>query len=100
MCVKRTNVILDEELLERARRALGAKTYSGAITKALEEVVRQDKFWELYRQFEHLAHTEGVFDPEYMKEKAAKSIRPTKRRISAYDARAPRNTKKRDGSRR
>lgn len=92
--------MVDEELLERARRALGEKTYSGAITKALEEVVRQERFWELYRKFEHLAHTEGVFDPDYLKEKAAKSVRPTKRRISAHDARAPRNTKKRDGSHR
>lgn len=98
--MKRTNVVLDEELLERARRVLGEKTYSGAITKALEEVVRQDQFWELYRKFEHLAHTEGVFDPEYLKEKAAKSVRPVKARISAHDARAPRNTKKHDGSRR
>jgi hypothetical protein len=98
--MKRTNVMLDEDLLERARRALGEKTYSGAITKALEEVVRQEKFWELYRQFEHLAHTEGVFDPEYIKEKMAKSFRTSKRRISAHDARAPRKQKKPDGSRR
>jgi len=97
--MKRTNVVLDEDLLEGARRALGEKTYSGAITKALEEVVRQEKFWQLYRQFEHLAHTEGVFDPEYVKEKAAKSFRTSKRR-SAYEARAPRKQKTRNGSHR
>lgn len=99
--MKRTNVVLDEELLERARRVLGEKTYSGAITKALEKVVRQDKFWEAYRKFEELAHSpEGVFDPEYLKEKAAKSVSATKRRVAAHEARAPRSSEKRRGTRR
>ena len=98
--MKRTNVVLDEELLERARRALGEKTYSGAITKALEKVVRQEKFWEAYRKFEELAHSpEGFFDPEYLKEKAAKSVKPQKPRVAAHDARAPRSRKQRRGSR-
>ena len=97
--MKRTNVMLDEELLERARRALGEKTYSGAITKALEKVVRQEKFWESYRKFEELAHSEGgFFDPEYLKEKAAKSGTARKPRVAAHDARAP-QSRKRSGSR-
>lgn len=72
--MKRTNVILDEKLLENAKRALGEKTYSGAITKALEKVVNQEKFWEAYRKFEEIAHGEGFFAPAYLKEKAAKSL--------------------------
>ena len=97
--MKRTNVVLDEELLERARRATGEKTYSATITKALEKVVRQEKFWEAYRKFEELAHSEeGFFHPDYLKEKAAKSPDPQKTRVAAHDARAPRSRKRR-GSR-
>lgn len=98
--MKRTNVILDEELLEKARRMGGEKTYSATITKALEEYVRKRDFWEAYREFEHLAHTEGVFEPDYIQEKIAKSLSARKQRVSAHEAREPRSSRKRDGSRR
>lgn len=97
--MKRTNVMLDEELLEKARRMGGDRTYSETITKALEEYVRKRAFWEAYRKFEYLAHTEGVFDPDYIKEKMAKSVSAQRRRISAHDAREPRSAdRKRRGS--
>ena len=35
--------MLDEQLLEQATRALGAKTYSAAVNTALEEVIRLKK---------------------------------------------------------
>lgn len=35
------NVIVDEELLERALRVTGERTYSGAINRGLKELVRQ-----------------------------------------------------------
>jgi uncharacterized protein YunC (DUF1805 family) len=38
--MKRTNLVLDEELLKTAVRLLGAKTYSAAVNQALEEVIR------------------------------------------------------------
>lgn len=38
--MKRTNLVLDGELLERATRELGAKTYSAAVNLALAEVLR------------------------------------------------------------
>jgi Arc/MetJ family transcription regulator len=41
--MKRTNLVLDADLLERATRALGAKTYSAAVNQALEQVLRIDK---------------------------------------------------------
>jgi Arc/MetJ family transcription regulator len=41
--MKRTNLVLDAELLERATRALGAKTYSAAVNQALEQVLRIEK---------------------------------------------------------
>jgi hypothetical protein len=41
--MKRTNLVLDERLLEEATRALGARTYSGAVNTALGEVIRLKK---------------------------------------------------------
>jgi Arc/MetJ family transcription regulator len=38
--MKRTNLVLDADLLERATRVLGAKTYSAAVNQALEQVLR------------------------------------------------------------
>lgn len=98
--MKRTSVVVDPDLLERARRVGGERTYSATITKALEEYVRRRAFWEAYKEFEHLAHTEGVFEPDYLEEKKAKSLTARKKRISAYEVRAPRSDKTRHGSRR
>jgi Arc/MetJ family transcription regulator len=87
--MKRTNIVVDEQLLESARRALGERTYSGAITKALERVVRSEKAREAIRTFEELAHTEGVFDPDYILEKKRNSVSANqpKKRLSAHEAR-------------
>jgi len=41
--MKRTNLVLDEDLLEEVTRLSGEKTYSGAVGKALEEYARQAK---------------------------------------------------------
>jgi Arc/MetJ family transcription regulator len=41
--MKRTNVVLDERLLEEATRLSGEKTYSAAISRALDEFVRRVK---------------------------------------------------------
>lgn len=39
--MKRTILVLDEELLERAVRLSGVKTYSGAVEMALRDFVRR-----------------------------------------------------------
>ena len=39
--MKRTNLVLDEHLLEEATRLSGEKTYSRAVERALEEFVRR-----------------------------------------------------------
>ena len=39
--MKRTNVVLDEDLLEEAVRVSGERTYSRTIERALEELVRR-----------------------------------------------------------
>ena len=43
MLMRRTNLVLDEDLLERATHALGVKTYSAAVNLALAEVLRMKK---------------------------------------------------------
>ncbi len=48
--MKRTNLVLDEQLLEEAVQALGVKTYSAAVNLALAEAVRVKKVQGL-RQF-------------------------------------------------
>jgi Arc/MetJ family transcription regulator len=41
--MKRTNVVLDTDLLEEATRLSGQKTWSATIQRALEEFVRRAK---------------------------------------------------------
>jgi Arc/MetJ family transcription regulator len=41
--MKRTNLVLDERLLEEAVRVLGVKTYSAAVNQALAEAIRVQK---------------------------------------------------------
>jgi Bacterial antitoxin of type II TA system, VapB len=91
--MKRTNVVLDEKLLEKARRVGGEKTYSATITKALEEYVRKRDFWEAYKEWEKLAHEGGMFVPGYLEElrPASRAVLTGKpKRMSAHDKRAPR----------
>ncbi len=41
--MKRTNLVLDEKLLEEAVRVAGTKTYSAAVEFALKELIRRAK---------------------------------------------------------
>ncbi len=41
--MKRTNLVLDEHLLEEAVRMAGVKTYSGAVQMALRDFVQRAK---------------------------------------------------------
>jgi Arc/MetJ family transcription regulator len=45
--MKRTNLVLDEDLLKEATRRLGQKTYSATVNAALKEIVRQKEVEEL-----------------------------------------------------
>lgn len=47
MRMKRTNLVLNEELLKTATRVLGAKTYSAAVNQALEETIKMAKIREI-----------------------------------------------------
>ena len=42
-CMKRTNLVLDEEILDEAVRLSGEKTYSAAVVRALREFIRRAK---------------------------------------------------------
>jgi len=41
MCVKRTNLVLNEHLLEDAVKLSGERTYSAAVARALEDFLRR-----------------------------------------------------------
>lgn len=43
MCMKRTNLVLDEDLLEQAIRLSGERTYSRVVERALQDFVRRIK---------------------------------------------------------
>lgn len=49
--MKRTNLVLDTQLLEEATRVLGAKTYSAAVNRALAELLRVRRIQCLSRFF-------------------------------------------------
>ena len=46
--MKRTNVVLDEVLLQEARRLSGEKTYSATIMRALNDFVRRLKARQIF----------------------------------------------------
>lgn len=41
MCMKRTNLVLDEHVLEEAVRVSGERTYSATVDRALQDFVRR-----------------------------------------------------------
>ncbi|HEY6290056.1 MAG TPA: type II toxin-antitoxin system VapB family antitoxin [Terriglobia bacterium] len=49
--MKRTNLVLDADLLDRATRLLGVKTYSATVNLALAEVLRLRKIQSLPQFF-------------------------------------------------
>lgn len=49
--MKRTNLVLDADLLEQATRVLGVKTYSAAVNLALAEILRIRKVQSLPQFF-------------------------------------------------
>ncbi len=51
MRMKRTNLVLDAELLDEATHLLGVKTYSAAVNLALAEVMRLRKIQTLPQFF-------------------------------------------------
>ena len=46
--MKRTNVIVDEDLLKEAMRITGKTTYSAVIAHALEQIIKDDKIQAIF----------------------------------------------------
>ena len=47
--MKRTNLVLDEQVLEEALRVSGERTYSKAVNRALSEFVRRAKAGRIFQ---------------------------------------------------
>ena len=96
VCMKRMNVNLDEDLLEKARRVSGERTYSAAINKVLEEYIRVET---VKRGIEELRamNGAGVFSG-YLKRIRPNALQ-TSRRVAANEVRAPRKKSNRRGAR-
>ena len=74
--MKRTNLVLDEELLKEATRLTGGKTYSGTVNLALRDLVRRARA----RRILELAGT-GLWDGNLARMRAdARPAAPRKRR--------------------
>ena len=57
--MKRTNLVLDEDLLEEAVRVLGVKTYSATVNPVLKEVLRMKRIQGLA---DHIGKVEWLGD--------------------------------------
>ena len=94
--MKRQNVVIDEKLLEEARRASGERTYSGTIMKALQELVRVDRLDRALDEFYAAGAKGDLFHPEFLQEHRATALSaPRKHKISAHEKREPRTGKRR-----
>lgn len=95
--MKRTNVIVDEELLEQARVATGERTYSATINVALEEVVRRRNFRRAFDAVSELVSNGDFFAPGYVEETWPEVAAELKRKRSAHVKREPAAPKRRAG---
>lgn len=77
MCMKRTNLVLDEHLLAEATRLSGERTYSRTVERALEEFVRRAKA----RRILDLAGS-GLWEGELAVVREDRPVYRTKRRGS------------------
>jgi hypothetical protein len=100
--MKRMNVVIDHDAVERARRLTGKKTYSETINHAIAEIIKQD---ELGKAIDALATGPDPWWPGYVEEMApdvAAYLKEQKRarRPAANTVRAPVTKAARRGSRR
>lgn len=73
--MKRTNLVLDEQVLEEATRELGLKTYSATVNYALKEALR-------VRKVQRLADFFGkkLWRGNLSKMREDRTVRPARRR--------------------
>jgi Arc/MetJ family transcription regulator len=75
--MKRTNLVLDEDLLEQAVRAFGTKTYSAAVNTALEEAIQFRKIRTIPRFFQS-----GIWEGDLAAMRGDRPAKPRRRRRS------------------
>lgn len=75
MCMRRTNLVLDGDLLEEATRVSGERTYSRTVERALREMVQRAKA----RQILDLAGS-GLWQGDLSVVREDKAIYRTRRR--------------------
>jgi Arc/MetJ family transcription regulator len=73
--MKRTNLVLDEQILEEAVRVAGVKTYSRAVNLALQEFVRRAKA----RRILELAGS-GLWQGDLAEMRSDRAARPLRKR--------------------
>jgi Arc/MetJ family transcription regulator len=90
---RRRNIVVDDQLLETAKKVTGEKTYSGAVTKALQEITRRHDFKVALAELQEEAAKGDFWDRDYVEQMfpdVARRLWPRRRRISADEHRAPR----------
>ncbi len=92
--MKRTNLMVDEKLLEEARAASGERTYSATVNTALEELVRKRNFRRAFAEVSELIATDQLFRPGYVEEQWPEVAAELKKKRSANVKRAPAESKK------
>jgi Arc/MetJ family transcription regulator len=78
MCMKRTNLVLDETLLDEATRLSGERTYARTVERALRDFVRRAKA----RRILELAGS-GLWEGELATVREDRGVYRTKRRRDA-----------------
>ena len=73
------NIMVDEALLEQARVATHERTYSGAIQKALEEVVRRNRFFRLLDELSESARKGELWADGFVEENFPEAAAELKR---------------------
>ncbi len=81
MRMKRTNLVLDEQLLEEAVKLAGARTYSQAVNEALTDYIRRIKA----RKILQLAGS-GIWEGDLTEMRRDRRRRP-KGKVKTHDAR-------------
>ena len=78
MCMKRTNLVLDEKLLDEATRLSGERTYARTVERALRDFVRRAKA----RRILELAGS-GLWEGELATVREDRGVYRTRRRRDA-----------------
>jgi Arc/MetJ family transcription regulator len=78
--MKRTNLVLDEELLKEATREMGLKTYSATVNAVLKEAVRRIHVRKLA---DFVGKIEWIGDLSEMREDSPRRRQPARRKKRA-----------------